>query len=43
MKITNVEVDPPNTKCVEANPNEKWKCLMAPYLTDFLDIPIFFV
>jgi hypothetical protein len=43
MPLANVEVDPPNTQCVEANPNEKWKCLMAPYLIDFIAIPLFFV
>ncbi len=43
MLFANEEVDPPNTKCVEVNPNEKWKCLMAPYLMDYIDVPMFLV
>jgi hypothetical protein len=43
MQIANVETDPVNSKCVEANPDEKWKCLMAPYLINYIDVPVFFV
>lgn len=43
MQIANVEVDPINSKCVAANPDSKWKCLMSPYLVDYIDIPLFFV
>lgn len=43
MEIVNKEVDPPNRKCINANPEEKWKCLMAPYLMDFIDVPMLIV
>jgi hypothetical protein len=43
MEIVNIEVDPINSKCVAANPDEKWKCIMSPYLIDYIDVPLFFV
>lgn len=43
MQIVNVEVNPPNKKCVQANPDNKWKCLFAEHLVEYTDVPIFFV
>ncbi len=43
MEITNNETDPPNRKCVKDYQDEKWKCLMAQYLINYIDIPIFIV
>jgi pimeloyl-ACP methyl ester carboxylesterase len=43
MQIVNFEVDPVNSKCVTANPINKCKCLMAPYLLEYIDVPLFFV
>lgn len=31
ITYANVEVDPINKECVEDNPDEKWKCLLAEY------------
>lgn len=43
FNIVDVESDPINSECVKANPNEKWKCLMSPYLIDHIKVPLFFV
>jgi len=29
--------------CVADYPDEKWKCLFAPYLVDYINSPLFFV
>ncbi|CAD8118533.1 unnamed protein product [Paramecium sonneborni] len=43
MQLSNSELSPPNTRCVQSNPNEQWKCLFAQYLIEYIDTPIFFV
>lgn len=43
MIISNTEVEPINSRCVAANPDEKWKCLMSAYLIEYIDIPLFFI
>jgi len=32
-----------NTKCIEANPDDQWKCFFAEYLLEHIETPIFIV
>jgi len=32
-----------NTRCLEANPDETWKCFFAEYLLDHIDTPLFVI
>jgi hypothetical protein len=41
MKISNDEIDPPIPECVQAYPNEKWRCMFAQYQFPFIRTPLF--
>ncbi len=43
MNYSNAEVDPIQSQCVADFPNDKWKCLFAEYLVNYIEVPFFFI
>jgi len=43
MQLSNVEIDPIVSECVADFPNDKWKCMFAEYLINYIQMPLFYI